>query len=385
MTHKARAGTANIVQVLTVTAILALAFVMRLIFINELSKSIFAVPFSLDEEFYDAWGMSIAGGQLLGKSVFYALPLYPYFVGAVYWLFGHSLYALRFIQIMIGTVNCLLVYLIGKRVFSAKTGFLAALLCSLYGFLILHEGQLLGVTLAIFLNLCAILMLMRAFSDGRKTWFLISGLVIGLSSLTMAGILMALPLIIFSIFRFPDKKRAPGAVSALLIIGVLAPISLSTLHNYLAEKDFVPITAHGGITFYTGNNPGAKPYFSSIPEIHGSDIRSFTQGAKNVAESSEKRPLKPSEVSRYWSRRAFAFITGQPVDYIILLSKKFLFFFNSAELQDVLVDYSALKQYTPVLRFAVFGFGFIMPFAILGICLNPRAEPKLFILYSYIT
>ena len=41
-----------------------------------------------DARVYDAWAREIAGGDLVGREVFYQAPLYPYVVGAVYTGFG---------------------------------------------------------------------------------------------------------------------------------------------------------------------------------------------------------------------------------------------------------------------------------------------------------
>ena len=368
---------------LFLTLILIFSFIIRFLFIKQLSNSIFSKPFGLDEYFYDNWALNISQGQIIGKTVFYALPLYPYFIGAIYWLLGHSLYIVRLVQIIIGTINCILVYLIGKRTFSKKIGLLSALMFSFYVVFIFHEGQLLSVTLAIFLNLSSILLLMNSFQRENRKGFFISGLLIGFASLTMAGILMFIPFLIFGMYYFLRKKESVNLMSLMLIIGILSPITLATLHNYIVEKDFIPITAHSGITFYTGNNPNARPYFSSVREIDGSDILSFIQGSRDVAEKDLKRKLKPSEVSRYWSQKAFRFIENDPAMYIKLVFQRFLLLLNSTEVQDVFVDYRTVKKHTPILNLAFLNFAMIIPFAFLGIYLNLRMDRNLFLLYSY--
>lgn len=55
-----------------------------------------------DAVMYDAWARQIAGGDWIGKGVFYVGPLYPYFLGLVYALVGRNLLVVRLIQIAIG-------------------------------------------------------------------------------------------------------------------------------------------------------------------------------------------------------------------------------------------------------------------------------------------
>ncbi len=369
---------------LFIGAILLASFIIRLIYINQLSHSIFNKPFGLDEEFYDNWGLSISRGQIIGKTVFYGLPLYPYFIGLLYRIFGHSIFVVRFAQTVIGTLNCFLVYLIGKNVFSKKAALISAAIFSFYGLFVFYEGQLISVTLSIFLNLLVILLLMRSFQNKRKSGVFLSGILIGFSSLAMSGILAICPFVIFGIFRFFNKKSVSIFVSMILLTGVLCPIGLAAIHNYIAEKDIVFVTAHGGITFYTGNNPNAKPYFSPIKEIDGTDIQSFIEGSRGVAERDLKRHLRPSEVSSYWMKKAVDFIVHNPPEYTKLMFQKFLFLYNSSEIQDISIDYVKMKKYTPILGITFLNFFIIIPFAILGIGLHLKLDKKTYLLYSYI-
>jgi tetratricopeptide (TPR) repeat protein len=364
--------------------IIIFTFIIGLLYVNQLSASIFSKPFTLDDALYDNWGLSISRGQLIGKDVFYGLPLYAYFLGFIYWLFGHSLYTVRIIQVLLTIFSCIMVYLIGSKTFTRKVGLLAALFFSLYGQFLFHEGQLVSVTLAIFLNLASILFIIVSLENKNKLCFIISGLLIGFSSLAMSGIFMIIPFISFMAFYFFKNKIEALLSIFLILFGISIPIGLSTLHNYLAEKDFVLVSAHGGITFYTGNNPNAKPYFSPIKEIDGSDIQSFITGSRNIAERDLGRILKPSEISSYWTKKAVKFILSNPLHYTGLLVHKFLFLYNGREVYDVFIDYNLMRQHTLILFVAFLNFFLILPLAILGIYISRKIEVKRFILYSYI-
>ena len=170
---------------------------------------------------------------------------------------------------------------------------------SLYGLFVFYEGQVLSVTLAIFLYLVTLLFLFSAFEKESIFLFFASGVSLGISGITMSGIFLFVPFVIFCTWHFFRKRITWILLSAFFMLGVLLPISLTTLHNYKAEKDFVPVTAHGGITFYTGNNPDAKAYFQPVKGIDAFDIRSFAEGARGIAEKNMGRKLRPSEISSY--------------------------------------------------------------------------------------
>ena len=74
-------------------AIIAFALLMRLLFIKQIAGPVFSNPVGVDEVFYDNWALSISRGHLIGKTAFNGMPLYAYFVGLIYAIFGHSLSA----------------------------------------------------------------------------------------------------------------------------------------------------------------------------------------------------------------------------------------------------------------------------------------------------
>ena len=361
-----------------------LSCAIRWVYLSQLSHSVFGGILGVDENHYDSWGLSIARGRIIGKSVFYGLPLYPYLLGLIYKLFGHSIFLVRAFQSIVGMTSCALVYLLGKKVFSRKVGIISAFLFSFYGLVIFYEAQLLGVTLGIFLNLTALIMLADSFKTESKTRFLLTGIIVGLAALAVAGILMLVPAAVLGIFYFIKKRTTAAAAAILLIVGLLCPISLSTLHNYAAERDFVPVTSHAGISFYMGNNPDAKPYFTPIKEIRGPDTNSFIYGSREIAEADMGRRLKPSEISAYWLRKAKGYIIGNPTRYAKLAFRKFLYLINSAEVGDVYVDYGLIKKHIPILNIAAVSFFFIIPFAIFGIILKSKLDKNLYVILAYV-
>ena len=46
---------------------------------------------------YDSWARRIAGGDWIGEEVFYQAPLYPYFLGTLYWIVGDDLLVVRWV------------------------------------------------------------------------------------------------------------------------------------------------------------------------------------------------------------------------------------------------------------------------------------------------
>ena len=64
------------------------------------------------------------------------------------------------------------------------------------------------------------------------------------------------------VFSRANLVRAT-VVGALFWIGAAAALAPVTLRNWKAGGRFIPVTAHGGINFYIGNNPGADGWYKT--------------------------------------------------------------------------------------------------------------------------
>ena len=75
--------------------VFAVALAVRLLHVWQMQGTPFFATLMGDSRGYDRWAAEIAGGDWLGREVFYQAPLYPYFLGALYSLFGRDLLLVR--------------------------------------------------------------------------------------------------------------------------------------------------------------------------------------------------------------------------------------------------------------------------------------------------
>ena len=362
--------------------ILLLAFSLRLAFFLQLSSSSIADMVIEDSKTYHDWAAGIGGGRWISDEVFYALPLYPYFLGIIYTVFGVSLTAARFLQILMGTVNCFLIYLLGKRIFNDFTGLVAALAMSVYGWLIVYDASILSPVLIIFLIASFLLLLIRldAAKAGPAKW-LGGGLLAGITAAASAHILLFILLVpLWKHLSAKWKGSRSGWFSSLTFLaGAIIALSPITIHNWTAGNDFVPLTAHGGINFFIGNNPHARGVFEP-PPILRSGGKTLRRDAEKLAEKDRGRNLKPSEISAYWFEKGFTFIRQNPLDYLVLLGKKFTIFWDNLEIADV-IHPSFFKEFTPILKIHFLTFGMIAPFSLIGLVVAWGRRKRISILY----
>ena len=130
--------------------------------------------------------LGLAAGNWLGRGQgpFWQPPLYPYFLGLIKLAFPESFYYVaRFVQALIGSLTCVLLYLVGQRLFGSGIGFVGGLIAAVYGPLIYFDARLLPASLATLLTLVSILLLMRSVERPTRSIFMAAGFALGLASL----------------------------------------------------------------------------------------------------------------------------------------------------------------------------------------------------------
>jgi len=353
--------------------LLLFAFSIRFTYLNQVKTGPLFTPTeaTIDEHLYDSWAKEIAFKDPIGKEAFWGLPLYPYFLGLIYFLFGPNVYIARFIQFLIGSINCVLLYFIGKKIFNKPIGVIAGLLLSLYSASIFYEGFLVSSAISMFLTCCLILLILSFDQNPNYKKSVFLGITLGLAALATPSIFLFM--LFFILWGLRNLKHTLVAVFLCTAV-----IGLVTIRNYILEKDFIPITAHNGINFYAGNNPDSKGTFS-LPYYLGTDPITIKQNSKAIAEKYMKKKLKPSQASRFWFQKGITFIKENPASYAGLLLKRFALFWNYYEISD-LCDITFFKRFAPILKLPFVNYAVISIFSILGIFLSFKNKKRNYIL-----
>jgi tetratricopeptide (TPR) repeat protein len=309
----------------------------------------------LDARIYDTWARGIASGDWLGPEAFYLSPLYPYVLGVLYFIFGHSFALIYGLQSLLGLVNIALIHRLGSSIFGPRAGLYAACGAALYAPFPLFETKLLGATLGLSLHLVALTLLARAESPGsggtrrgRGRW-LAAGLAIGLCALVLPSSILLAALYAAATWRRP---RA----AATLLAGCLAAPLLILAHNLYVAGDPLPLSGQGGITFYQGNNPTAQGVYNPVPGFSGAPENQAAE-EKSLAEAETGRTLRRSEVSAHYFRKGIDFIMRQPGRWLLIEARKVAALLGSYETS---TEYSLRVEraripwlWLPILPFAV--------------------------------
>ncbi len=203
--------------------IFAVALAVRLVHIWQIKPSPFFDLLLGDAHGYDEWARRLATGDWLGTEVFYQAPLYPYFVGAVYAVFGRDLLILRICQALIGSASCVLLGMAGTRLFSRPVGMIAGLALALYAPAIFFDGLIQKSVLDMFFVCLSLWLLARILTGAstRTSWIGL-GLAMGGLALTRenAMVLVAVILVFTVVQKGSDRFGMVPKGAAWFVIGI---------------------------------------------------------------------------------------------------------------------------------------------------------------------
>ena len=370
--------------VLQAWILFVLAMVVRGLHFYQMRRSLAYEVLICDAWQYDQWARRIASGEWLGTTVFYQTPLYPYFLGAVYAVFGHSVWVVRLIQAAGGSLACVFLARAGARFFSERVGWLAGVGLALYPPAIFFDGILQKASLD--LLLMTLLLWVLALYQSRPRHLTLAGVggLLGLLILNRENAAILFPVLLTWVlwchWRDSRANRVVRAVEYVLsVFVVLLPVGL---RNRYVGGEFILTTSQMGPNFYIGNHRGASGCYQSLRPFRG-DPRYESEDARLLAEEALGRRLSPAQVSGYWLGRAWSDIRDDPVKWLGLLGRKAFLVFHSIEV----VDAESIRHHeevSTVLRTLrrPLRFGVLVALAVPGLWWTRREWRRLWILYA---
>ena len=347
--------------------VFVLALAVRVAYVFELDASPLFVHPAVDAKTYTHHAARLAAGHWLGvgEGPFWQPPLYPYFLGVVKVLAGESFfYAVRLGQALLGALVCAMSWWIGRVLFNPAVGLLAGLGAALCGPLIFFDGELLPACLATFVNLLALVVLLRVWRRPSRWGFLGAGAAFGIGALAVPTVLafaVAVPIVLLWVSR-------PVGWAGAFVLGVLLAIAPVAWRNWAIGGDGVGISYNAGINLYIGNNPDYAATVAIRPGWEWDDL--VTQPARAGIE-------RPSAKSAYFAKRAWSYIREAPTEWLGLMGYKLGAFWHGDERgrnQPIYFwrAYSTVLSATLWKAGIAFPFGVVAPLALWGMLLSVR-------------
>jgi tetratricopeptide (TPR) repeat protein len=358
---------------LALLVIFFLALALRLLYLYSISDNIFFRELVVDQASYDRWAMKIASGQWLGHEPFYQDPLYPYFLGLSYRLFGRRLALVYLVQVVLSSLCVLPLYGIGRRLFNdPRVGLLAALFWATYKVAFFFEGQIekTGPGLAIVIIFLWLLLLVR--DRPRILYALLAGLLGSLLCLFRGNFLAVIPFLFIWLAWSLWRSVGRPAWKPLAVFGLACAVGpgATAVRNYAVSGELVLTTAQGGINFFVGNfrenfwGAGKDPDFA-----HRTPLWEQSDFAKE-AKRRTGRDLSPAELDRFWYKEGIKEIEADPGFSLLRLGRKLLIILNRHEVSDNVHYYFFEDHISFLLRLPLPAFWLAGPFGLAGMALS---------------
>lgn len=338
----------------------------------------------VDSVNYHRWALEIQQGLLLGKDVLLHSPLYAFFLAGLYQLFGSQPATAAAIQLfLLAPLAGVLIYWLGRRLFSPGAGLAAGLLQAVYAPLFFFESTLLTTQLIHMINLLVLLAAYWALGRSKAWAWVVPGALIGLSVLARPNaVLLILVLAAWIAWRWRREQTWMRRLAAVawLCVGAGALIAPLTVRNAVVLKEFLPTVANGGLNFYLGNFRGSTGFHVPQGEMGLSAIQQVQESRQRASEAAG-RQLTYGQASRYWAGQGWREIGADPLRWLGLLALKTLRLFNAYEYTTSL-NFAAVRERAAILRWPWLGFGLLAPLGLLGLILLRKQWLNLLPLYG---
>src|SRR6185503_6689599 len=142
--------------------IFSTALIARLLFDLYLrhAYAFYNFPNTDDVGYYLSWAQEISRDSWIGHETFMGLPLYPYFLALLDRLLGGHLPSIRLAHMVLGSLNCVLIYMIAQKILSHRTALLAGSLSAFTFTGIYFDRMLMSPVLLVTLGAIIILSLL---------------------------------------------------------------------------------------------------------------------------------------------------------------------------------------------------------------------------------
>ena len=162
-------------------------------------------------------------GYRLGAACYSLLtPLYPLLCSIIYLLTDYSHLAMLLVQMILTSLVCVIVYLIGTEIFSKKIGIISAIFCIFHpGLMIYSTTKLHDLGLVAFMFSLLILTILKFEKGLTYQRGIFIGILMGLCILARASIVLFIPVFLIWLARKDIRGRWLKSLVIISITGIV--------------------------------------------------------------------------------------------------------------------------------------------------------------------
>ncbi|GMQ78310.1 MAG: hypothetical protein BMS9Abin02_0813 [Anaerolineae bacterium] len=349
-------------------SILIVSVILRLAAVTYLGNSVGELPGTFDQISYNNLALRVSEGYGFsfsqdwwpvtgaGEPTAHWSYLYTLYLAALYTLTGPLPVVARLIQaIIVGILQPLLAYLLGRELFDEPAGLMAAALMAVYSYFVYYSATLMTEPFYITAILASLYLAIRLANSTQKNFLKYAiglGLAIGIAALLRQLYLLFVPFLFAWVIWVYRKRLGHSPVKPLLITLaiILLMILPATIYNYVRFDQFVLLNSNAGYAFFWANHPiyGTR-FLPLLPAEMGSYADLIP---------SELLDLNEVALDRALLRRGLEFVIEDPFRYLLLSLSRIPVYFT-------FWPTSSSSLISNIARVA--SFGLMAPFMIFGL------------------
>jgi 4-amino-4-deoxy-L-arabinose transferase-like glycosyltransferase len=286
-------------------------------------------------------------------------PVYPYIMAGVFKVFGiytqQSAIALQLFQTILSTFSCCLLYLLGKHLYDARVGLVAAFLFAIYPPSIHYAVRYVwGTSLFVCLFLLIILIFLQQADRPNPKGAVRFGILLGFTALVDPIIVGIYPFAFAWLYlKAAGDRRTTIKTLLTLSFTCLIVVSPWITRNYFIFGKVIPIKSNSGRELFMGNNKYAVgTYEDSLSTFrkHHDLFDSFTENELEYLEKADE-----VEKNSFLSRKAIEFIVDHPLSFAHRTITRFFLYWTYTRPVENSQQKISLLTYFVILLLAVIG------------------------------
>lgn len=325
-----------------------------------------------DQINFDKAAIGFANGNIMaeGGAEGYA-PLYKYFLGIIYWIFGRDFYVIWAIQFTIGAVSSVFMYLITIRYFNKWVAIICSIFFATYGPNIFYEGNLLRASLTEFLAIVSFYCLLKCKEEVSFKYTALSAGLLSLLIQCRPNTMTLIPFVTYYLIMIilngrPNKVKTKHiVVFVAVLVSVGIPLMVRTI---MVHKQFVFYDTSGDHAILAGN---LKAYSGG-----GWDDGLYIEKMVNIIANNGGDDFN---VYKYVLKE---FVT-YPVEYFKLYCRKIYWFLNNYEYPSN-VNYYLYQNFSFVLKNPIGSFSLLVALGFVGIGLTYKNYKRYLLIYFFV-
>lgn len=330
----------------------------------------FAMPI-IDPLEFDVWGYKISQGELLWPQITNHPPLYAYFLGMVYFIFGYSPVNAVLLQYVLASLSLFWLFKIIRHHFDASTAWVCCFLASMSWFFIYVNSFLFSENLSIFLNILLVYIL-TVFREGWRK-YLSAGFVLALTEICR-------------------PHMVPFAVGVLVLIFIASiPVKRKFFYGFLF---LIPMVIFNGLVIYQNyrvsgeallrTQIGANIYMGNDPAFQGTNlyVKIGRDWDKFISSPHQhyQRQVGETESNVYFMSKTMEVIRTRPLKWAGLIAAKTFSVVTGREFLRS-EDVYAYNFYFIRTPFCLISTKLIFLLAFMGLSISICRRQKLWVMY----